>query len=625
MDIQSIKDRLNALERQEKSSIDATLKSLRAYTTKVHPLCRERLSIHWLDESKSKTTKGRSVEYTNQAKQMRGNTFVHFLLQSFYDQEDSGRGESPILGLKLSMKTILDDSISLNLAEEVTNLWHATRFEEEMIVELRDLVGPFISKCTYNNLVEDYKNSIFSEAVYNFLHRNNFQFPVDDFVQVRGRDETSMDLIMVEKYYPGRDDNRAYCQDRSLIRSITGSCLTRLLYPKDDRTRANLQSASILRPDVKDILDMVIQTTVDDDYATILVIGDVSNFTGSFGNAWLALHCAAHELQMKKKSEQRVLFRINGCLISSTWLEIISMYLYTTVGVPCWAASKQRFQSLPGGFLGVQGNITYSLLMLAAILKQTTLSLKPRVLDIQCQAGGDDFAFAITLKHEEVDSALDSIRNDVNLYIGPLKEFNVYDLTNKNTGIIEEATFCRKKIDMIRTVGTITLESYPTFPLPECLSPHIFLRTRNDQITAWYSLDRTLEDFVKACQRDNKLADSLRVKFLNRYPNVKALRKETIREWNYSESIICIDGRYMSNNAYKVVKAVNYVCEKNRLLFTTVHTKISQALSLSFLITRRLYYKGTIREVLLLPCGEQTLYDVTTSIRQLYFLDYYKL
>jgi len=213
MDVADVKRRLGALSTRSKASVEAARKSLRSYPTSVHPLLHERLSIHWPEMSKPATIVGASIEYSERSQQFRGNTFVHYFLSSFYEQEIRPGQEITPLTIRLSSKTDVGIDSRVSTVNEVLDrhsLWAGP--DKDGIVSFNDLILPEVPRDLQLRLFDDFGKSIFSEAVQNLLLRNNFTFPVDDFVSIPIRDEDSAvpSLIMKEKYYAGRDDNRAY-------------------------------------------------------------------------------------------------------------------------------------------------------------------------------------------------------------------------------------------------------------------------------------------------------------------------------------------------------------------------------------------------------------------------------
>merc|ERR1711974_104423 len=93
-----------------------------------------------------------------------------------------------------------------------------------------------------------------ARAISSFLLTYKFCFPSNEFVEVDGRVRTDR-LRMNVRYYPARDDLRAYCSDHDRLRHLVASLLHQLISPKAMSTRLKLHTASILRPDKKDILD----------------------------------------------------------------------------------------------------------------------------------------------------------------------------------------------------------------------------------------------------------------------------------------------------------------------------------------------------------------------------------
>jgi hypothetical protein len=410
------------------------------------------------------------------------------------------------------------------------------------IVKLRTLAAQELGSNIVQDLLENPKNSSLSQGISNFLHSNHFTFPSNEFLQVAHR-IVSPDLCMKVKYYPSRDDNRAYCSDHNRLRSLVASILNRMINPKSMAIRSRLHSASILRPDKKDILDIKLSTTFDEEYCSYLVLSDVSNFTGSFANAWLMIYIMGLEAACGKMGTRHQIASINGNLIGTSWADLLLLYVYLTVGVPCWIEDHERYGYLSGGFLGVGGNITIGLLCLALILQDVLNRLRKDVYDIHIQAGGDDIAVAFTCKRNRLDEIAALIESEIKQYVGMIKEFEIVDLENLDNGILKGHFFCKKRIIMKREHDLINLIGEPSVPLPESLIPIDCIKGTNLQITAWRELDYSLQVYETLMPGHETVTDTLRQLFLDNYRLVRPLRTRKIKHLTGSLRLLAV-GRY---------------------------------------------------------------------------------
>lgn len=386
------KRRLAAMAAGINVGSDAVRKSLRCYDTTVHPLFIERLSIWWDELSKVSVTEGRTFTYNQDVTGMTGSYLMNYLFQSFYLQEPGPTAE--VIYPKISRKTSVLYTLSTgdSMFGEVKNWLRENQHEDpQNVVSMRELAERELGSTVVSDLLDNPLRSSLSQGIRSFLLANHFTFPSHEFVHVTGRC-LRKDLIMKMKYYPARDDLRAYCSDHNRLRSTVACCLNRMILPKSMTTRRALHSASILRPDKKDVLDLHLSKAFAENSNTYLILADVSNFTGSFANAWLMLYVMSLDLACGNLEDRYQLFSIGGTFLEASWGELLTLYLYLTVGVPCWIESQSRFGYLSGGFLGVGGNITIGLLCLSVVLQEALRHIQPKVFDQRAQAGGDDIA-----------------------------------------------------------------------------------------------------------------------------------------------------------------------------------------------------------------------------------------
>jgi hypothetical protein len=332
-----------------------------------------------------------------------------------------------------------------------------------------------------------------------------------------------------------------------------------MFLPKDMATRMRLHSARILRPDKKDILDLHLPFNPATGVDTYLILADVSNFTGSFANSWLMLHCMSQELAGGRLEDRYQLFSVGDHFVAGSWKELLILYVYLAVGVPCWVESHERFAYLSGGFLGIGGNITIGLLCLAVILQETLNHLLPKVHSILAQAGGDDIAIMVQCDKRDLEGAVQRVRSDLSRYVGKLKELSVLTLNELHCGIVPDATFCKKRIVLMRADDCISLIGEPSVPLPESLFPDTIFNRLDLQIKAWHELDYSLQKFDAALPGHKVLLDTLRQLFLERHRQVRPERVRSTKRLTSFHRVVRYGGFLITDCALKIALDVPVV------------------------------------------------------------------
>jgi len=546
------KERLRTMSRGDKIGSDAIAKSLRSYETKPHPILLERLSHYWPDIDAGTTVQGRTFVYHPNVKSTTGSQLMNYAFQSFYDQEPTDTVEVMYPKISRSTSALFGRQESHSMFEEV-ELWINEEYEldTDKIVNLRSLANREIGSAKVTQILDNVINSTLTLGIRQLVFDNNTSFPSSKYLVVSDR-ITPKDLIMKTKYYVSRNDNRAYCADYSKLRSLVASCLNRLVSPKSMPARRRLHSARILRPDKKDILDLYFPPKRDG-CKSYLVLTDISNFTGSFANAWLLIYIMGLETSLGRLEDCTQLFSIGTAFLTAKWSELLLLYTYLTVGVPCWVDDLSVFAHLPGGFLGVNGNMSTGLLCFAVVLQDLQVRLRQQYPHVLTQAGGDDVGFAIQCKDTEIDEIKDVIETELTLYVGKIKEIFVYCLDEIDQGYMG-AEFCKKRIILTRENREIRLRGELSVPLPETLLSSTTLRGMPNKVKAWRELDSTLSVYDSLVPDDLVLTDTLRQLFLELHPHVLPRRSQQIKHLTSFLSLQRYDGeQLLSSLAHTVI------------------------------------------------------------------------
>lgn len=595
------------LERVKKMSdglgaeVDACSKSLRGYPTQCHPLFLDRIKVHYPELGSAKLKRGVTFEYTlNGVDGFKGNTTMNFLLQSFYEQETDEENDAWVIYPRVSPRTMVQDIFEETSMSDHVQMWVAG-LSHEGWVSLRCLADADLGTTITDNLLNDFRNSSFSQQVIHYLMINQWSFPAHTPLVVKGR-VNSRDLIMKTKYDQSRDDNRAYCVDSNRLRQLVGACLNRMIVPKSVVIKKRLHSSKIVHCVDKDILSLSIPMTTRDDYSSVLVLGDISNFTGSLGNSWFMLFCMALDTQNTLRHKYN-LFGLGDTVILTSWHELIALYLYLTVHYPCYVEELNDYFTLPGGFLGVNANITTGLLCLSLTMTFICHVERQYGVEIHAQAGGDDFAFVIHGLTCKVEKAIETIRSHMTSYVGLLKEFHVVTLGGVSEGVVPDLSFCRKRIIHETARGKHFLRGEESCPIHRSILPGSESLTFEKQLKAWTEFDLNLLRYESKHPDMFRVAGSLRRAFLEKYPNIKPLRVETERICN-NLKVHRVCGKLITKAALETVNNIDVRRWATYICFQTFEAKLRHALSIGSIIQRYIVYRGD-KELLTLGATEE--------------------
>jgi hypothetical protein len=565
--------------------------------------------VHYPVLGQPKIIQGATFRYTvNGVNGFKGNNTMNFLLQSFYEQEIDSGEEGHVIYPRISHRTMVRDIFEETSMSDHVQLW-VMGLSHDGWVSLRALADADLGTTITDGLLNDFMNSSFSQQVMTMFMSNQWSFPAHTSLVIKGRAVTD-DLCMKTKYYPARDDNRAYCSDSNRLRQLVGACLNRMIVPKSMIIRKRLHSSRIVRAESKDLLDLIVPMATRDCDISVLVLGDISNFTGSLGNSWVMLYCMALDTQHALRNKYN-LFGLSDTIMIASWHELLVLYLYLTVHYPCYVEELDEYFTLPGGFLGVNANITTGLLCLSLIMTHMCFTQQQYGVEIRAQAGGDDFAFVIHGHKCKVEKAIEFIKRTMTNYVGLLKEFHVVILGSTGEGVVPDSVFCRKRIIHEMNSGRHYLRGEDSCPIHHSILPGSDLLLFDLQLKAWTELDLSLQRYEDQHPDMFRVAGSLRRVFLEKYPGIKPFRVNAER--------ICIDkkvqrvqGRLISKAALESILNIGSREWASYICLQTFESKLRHALSVGLIIQRVVVYRGD-KELLTLGATEEGGLDLSST------------
>lgn len=615
----SVKDlllkRLRTMAGQDSLFTDPYAKALRAYGTEVHPLFIERLSVHYPEKiGTGRLVQGKTFAYHQNYEYWSGSRLMNYIFQSFYDQEVVPESEARVLYSSVSTKTYStsDDQEEPHSVREATEQWVAAHAAAGggtacfSALAVDNLGAPVV-----DDLTGDFGASKFAREVVSFLADNRWSVPAAEVPVITNRKLRPYDLVMRARYYATRDDYRAYCRDHHNLRSLAGAMLHNLFYPRQEGIRKNLHRSALLPAVRRDSLNISVPRCTQKEI-TLLLLGDVSNFTGSFVNAWVMLFCMALDASKALQSKYNV-FGVGGHLILASWSEVLIVYLYLTVGVSCYVEDLDEHHTLPGGYLGVNANITVSLVAFCVVLQDTLHRLLERCSFARCQIGGDDFAIVIKVKPRDEDWAQRLVQERITAFVGKLKDLKVVRLDDRHEGVLSDTeVFCKKRILLLRNTAGVHLSTEDSVPLPEILSPSYAPLPFRDQVVAWYKFDRTLKSYDDQHPEHCGLTDALRAYFLRKYPGIAPLRRRTVRTTDGRLRVYNAHGTWATRGAHQAICSIEDLVIGDIELFRSYDAKLKQATMIE-LVTQRWIEMTDCRCLATLLPGEMNLFEDSQS------------
>lgn len=520
-----IKSRLVEMEKCSSLNKDAFQKSLRSYSTTLHPILRERIgTLGGMrdDISAISTSRTGSYSYQDRPGQLDGQRYSNFTYQPLFDVDEPGYGQ--IIRLSCSNKTKSAERFGDNVMEdEVVKALRSISSSGEA-ADFRDVCSLHLPQAELDDLFQDdFASSTLASSILGFLEDNDYTFPATASLKVPGRD-IPRELEMDSKFYVSRNDDRAFCKDRNLLRHLSGCCIHRVFLPKNMSARENLQRNVYLPAHDKDLLHLT--APMKTGIATRLIIVDISNFTGSAANSWAMLFALALQLSdtgIWDKLDN--VYRVRDQIFHASFKDVLKIYLYHVVGIGCTIPGDSELHYLPGGFLGVAANITIGLVWLTVVLKNLHYISNLNFVSFSAQAGGDDTGILLQGKLDDVETMTVIIRTHLEDYVGCCKEFEVLDLDQRPDGLLRGIRFCKKRVFLRRQEGVVFVFGEKSIPVPECLSTSFKTPNQRDLKRLWVTTDHALLQYEKEHPLYGRHCQLIRSLFLDKFPHLYPLQR----------------------------------------------------------------------------------------------------
>jgi hypothetical protein len=591
-----VKKRLAERKLRLNETVDAEAKSLRKYATRVFPPFRERWD-YWFNTSPRAQNYERSTSYEwicGHGDNWKPSAMMQWMLQSFYNYDESEYGT--VIEVKVSNTTFLEDgrSVRETVRDDLTNLKSCL----QQIPELLDYATSILGWSVVFDLFNDVKTSSLFTGINEYLQAHSFSFPAASRVGVRNR-RIHRDLIMCVRYYPNRDDNRAYCKDLNKLRSLVGAALQRLILPKSMRMRRGLDYVRRIVPAKnKDKLD--IHVAVDSNCVHLAIIADISNFTGSAANAWLMLCNLAIELAHGKISGKSPnIYCCDGAHFTATLVEVLVLYLYLTVGYPCTSEATSEFHTLPGGFLGVNANITIALLFYATLLNWLSWNRPNFVHYMRSQAGGDDVFILLKLSREDAERGRTWVQQHLSEYVGYVKELETFIVEDETRSkVVDNVKFCRKRVEVRRVGRSYSIKSEPAVPLNELLTTAVVPTSVQAQQKLWQTVQTGLNNFNRENSGYQWVTDALSMLAVEKLPS--ATMSQVITHYYEGDlELVIVGTRYCSMLSVEAANLVAPVFHLDNIYYGTADQAISFLMARGGLVMQRICYEGTSKKVVM--------------------------
>jgi hypothetical protein len=289
----------------------------------------------------------------------------------------------------------------------------------------------------------------------------------------------------------------------------------------------------------------------------------------------------------------------DGAHFTATLVEILVLYLYLTVGYPCTSESTSEFHTLPGGFLGVNANITIALLFYATLLNWLSWNKPSFIHYMKSQAGGDDVFILLKLSREDAEQGRNWVQQNLARYVGYVKELDTFIVEDETTDkVVRDVRFCRKRVQVTREGRYFCIKSEPAVPLNELLTMEVVPRSTRAQQDLWRTIQTDLNNFEKVNPDYQWITDALKVLALERLPLANLTRTIT----HYYEDdfdLELLGSRYCSALSVEAAMLVDPVFHLDNVYYGDVEQSISFLLARGKLLMQTILHEGVLQRVVL--------------------------
>lgn len=439
--------------------------------------------------------------------------------------------------------------------------------------------------------------------------------------------DRALPLHLYTKSYLARGDERAYVSDSDAFRSLGGSILQAALMPSSITARLRLTTNDVNPATSRNILKKIYN--VPSGKSLYLTMSDTSSFTSSGVNLWgVAL---AHLTMLTQSQEgerwcRPFMVRVYGHFLEVTMVELLQLYLYMTVGVPCIDTEAGEEYVSQGGYLGVAANMTLCLLAQSLVLLCLKNHALQRGVIMDAQTGGDDVFTALIGDDADVYLVVGKVRSDLTSFVGSQKEFGYMSIdVSSEREFTLPYTFCKKAVTVrVKPYATgcfVEVMSEYELPLMEGLfSP---LPENADLERELFVFSKSVSEAVSRYSNPNAAYHALMSLYIDVHDFPLGSKPLVMKQTNVCvpDDLITQGDLVYTKHAYEVVYAQPWIEGPNTCAHETLMGKTQYALSMRYISLvrtdavmfyvgkremKRVLRTGRVPVILLPPLGEES-------------------
>jgi len=444
-----------------------------------------------------------------------GSEISNIVLDALYLLSDEP--EQEMVPIRLSTKTKSSTDKRLSIKQQVLEVLTPFALQRPVIGESTffTLLDPSIDARLLDRNLDLGDIPFFVDLIRIVLDNVGCKITEEVVRDFHAKHQRKVEAKLKVKLYYNRGDLRAYVSDTCLPRAVSGAIVNALLRPKSLKLRSRLRVAKYGPWPASNGNRLERCVSCSHGVRVLLILGDVSSFTGSCSSSWALLLAACMALERNPKLShlnQPIVFAIDNSPFECPAHVAFRVYLYYATMMPVLDTTTDEVFVSAGGMLGVNGNITLTLLAFSIVLMDLRDTLEETLnVKVESQLGGDDFYMQIL--GNNIDEAATYVRTVIENEVGHLKEFYVHEITDLDHEVTLDASFCKRKI-LVSPASTSTrffakITSLPAVPILADLLAQKHFRNNRESVEGFRKFFFSIHDSLKEFDCRSGLIDIL--------------------------------------------------------------------------------------------------------------------
>jgi hypothetical protein len=254
---------------------------------------------------------------------------------------------------------------------------------------------------------------------------------------------------------------------------------------------------------------------------------------------------------------------------------------------------------LPGGFLGVNANISVALLFYAILLSWLSRNRPDCIKYMKKQAGGDDVFILTKTRRSDMLKVRLWIDENLRNYVGYVKELNSFIVEDScDSPVVNGIKFCRKRIQVRSDNNYYYIKSEPAVPLNEVFTAVDIPNNPRAQQKIFNTVRSELDNFSRENQDYAWISGTLLAMASSKLPKAQMTKTLSIK-YDSELSYSLVDNRLCSESSIQLSRSVSMISHLTNIYYGTIPDSINYLLARGKLVLQLVTIEGKDRKVIM--------------------------